>query len=480
MLAMVVQGCGGDDNGMEVEVPPPDDDDGVDPVTELEEVKKERDKYKKMLDDMAAEEAREMDSEVTEALRGRINAVAPGAGTAMAPSLMASSDGMLTATQARLTQDDDFAEADAIDGFRGVRLTGSELVAYTDIDNAETKHIGLVYNAAPVGAGKPTAYYVDREDTVLTPSDPNVMAGDVPWSAVTRDGRTHTTTPEDTTTDPDTPAMTMFTGMVADVAGTFSCSGTACNVPSANSKGKVTDATNIANWTFTPTDAQAMIDVPDSDGYIVFGWWLTKNAKGLPSGVDVFTMVSGMDQRVDVTTGTADIEGTAKYSGGAAGKYALHNLGDGNSEAGHFTASATLTANFDADADTDLAAVGAVSDEEGVMISGMIDDFMTGDMERDWTVTLKMGDQDANVNGVQGLTSLGDGSTATAFAAGSMTTEWDIGGNAKGAGTWTVGMYGEDDDADTDANYPLAAVGEFDASLGTVGSIVGAFGATME
>ena len=61
-----------------------------------------------------------------------------------------------------------------------------------------------------------------------------------------------------------------------------------------------------------------------------------------------------------------------------------------------------------------------------------------------------------------------------------LTTEWDIGGNVKGAGVWTAATWGADDEAAADNDYPLAVTGEFNASLGTVGSIVGGFGATQE
>ena len=41
--------------------------------------------------------------------------------------------------------------------------------------------------------------------------------------------------------------------------------------------------------------------------------------------------------------------GTATYEGAAAGKYALPNTATDTYEGGHFTARATLTADFDVD-----------------------------------------------------------------------------------------------------------------------------------
>ena len=64
-------------------------------------------------------------------------------------------------------------------------------------------------------------------------------------------------------------------------------------------------------------------------------------------------------------TGVTALQGTATYSGGAAGKYALHSTTGGTNDAGHFTADATLEANFNNDT-----------------VSGTIDGFMGAD----WSV----------------------------------------------------------------------------------------------
>ena len=42
------------------------------------------------------------------------------------------------------------------------------------------------------------------------------------------------------------------------------------------------------------------------------------------------------------------VEGSATYKGGAAGKYAILSTTDESASGGHFTANATLRANFDA------------------------------------------------------------------------------------------------------------------------------------
>ena len=66
--------------------------------------------------------------------------------------------------------------------------------------------------------------------------------------------------------------------------------------------------------------------------------------------------------------------------GGAAGKFAIDNRPLGTTlEAGHFTATATLTADFDEN----------VAGEAGNSISGTVDQFVANDVERPgWEVTL--------------------------------------------------------------------------------------------
>ena len=92
----------------------------------------------------------------------------------------------------------------------------------------------------------------------------------------------------------------------------------------------------------------------------------------------------------------AMVEGKATYVGGAAGKYAL--LGSPAGSAGHFTAEAMLEVDFDADL---LKIKPSGNDTNGVSISGMIDNFMTGDVSRDdWSVALTW-DRDGGTEGVQ-------------------------------------------------------------------------------
>ena len=206
---------------------------------------------------------------------------------------------------------------------------------------------------------------------------------------------------------------------------------------------------------FVPTDPLGTIDDADT-AYLSFGWWL--NAMGSTGAYefDAFASATGMIPR----TVEAAVEGSATYKGAAAGKYAMQSTSDDSASGGHFTAAATLTANFDANTDT----TGENPNESGVSIGGAITDFMTGDVSRpNWKVTLTgpaMVPENIPVGGVEG------------------TTSWTTGGAVPGTGEWSAVFYGGMAD-----DQPAAATGEFEAAIpvtGEIARISGAFGATKQ
>ena len=75
----------------------------------------------------------------------------------------------------------------------------------------------------------------------------------------------------------------------------------------------------------------------------------------------------------------ATLTGSATYNGHAAGKFAISDPLSGG-DAGHFTADATLTANFG------TAATETANNANG--ISGTLSNFMANDEAVDWEVTL--------------------------------------------------------------------------------------------
>ncbi len=212
----------------------------------------------------------------------------------------------------------------------------------------------------------------------------------------------------------------------------------------------VVDASNAftaGSWTFSPTSATAKVtDVADTV-YASYGWWIHKSEDG-----DTFTASAFVTERGDVpaATGITALRGTATYMGGAAGKYALYSSTGGTNDAGHFTARATLEADFNAD-----------------MITGTIDQFMGADgQSRNWSVELmKQTVTDGGlINGTDG-----------AGADVSM-TKWTIDGTAAAAaGQWTGSIQDNGDDG-----VPKVGTGTFHSTYSTSGRMVGAFGVNKQ
>ena len=133
---------------------------------------------------------------------------------------------------------------------------------------------------------------------------------------------------------------------------------------------------------------------------------------------------------------------------------------------GHFTATATIGVDFDADRTPTTSG----NDEEGITVSGMITDFMTGTTRRGWRVNLIADNDSDPANDLVPLESL------TATVGQNLRSTWKTGGAVDGTGTWDATFHGSDEDT----GHPLAVVGTFNAEIagGTVGRIQGAFGAT--
>ena len=272
-------------------------------------------------------------------------------------------------------------------------------------------------------------------------------AAKVAFTGVTRTSGT------ETFKKPQNNVALMIAGSFHGVSGTYSCTpadgATSCSATVAtNGKGFTLAAADT--WTFKPDSAAARVtDAPDS-AYASYGWWLHKPASG-DWVASVFT-----DNKGAAPTPIADmsgLNGTATYVGGAAGKYALSSTTGGMNDAGHFTARATLEADF-------------AGDTDGGTISGTIDMFMGADGEsRGWMVELK--ETDISSAGVI------DGTDADTAPVG---TVWTIGEKAaKTSGEWSGALQ----ELGTDG-VPKVATGTFDAWYGTAGRMVGAFGANKQ
>ncbi len=235
-------------------------------------------------------------------------------------------------------------------------------------------------------------------------------------------------------------------GRFHGVSGTYYCAPTTGETCTSTVAGASSFTLTGGTWTFKPTNPNARVTESRDTEYASYGWWIHKPANG------DYVVSAFADDKGDVlaASGIAALAGKATYMGGAAGKYALYSATGGTNDAGHFTARATLEADFNTD-----------------MITGTIDQFMGADgMSRDWSVELKK-------------STIGDtgpiSSDGTADAAGNETV-WTIGGTAAAAaGEWSGAL--KDNGTDT---VPKVATGTFHSTYSTSGRMVGAFGARKQ
>ena len=247
----------------------------------------------------------------------------------------------------------------------------------------------------------------------------------------------------------DLPANTvrvMIPGSYHGVSGNYYCTPTDANTKCSSTVAASGFTLAGGTWTFKPSSATAKVMSVADTLYASYGWWLHKSENGMTYTASAFATARGT---VPAAAAIDTLRGTATYMGGAAGKYALSSSTGGTNDAGHFTARATLEADFNAD-----------------MVSGTIDNFMGADGEsRDWSVELKK-------SGV-GATGTIIGSDGTGDP---METVWTIGdAAAKADGQWSGTLYDNGDDG-----VPKVGTGTFNSTYGQDGRMVGAFGVNKQ
>ena len=226
-----------------------------------------------------------------------------------------------------------------------------------------------------------------------------------------------------------------FDGMFQGAPGKYKCIGDTCTATWTK-----TGIQLAGTWTFDPNDG-AQVTIPDA-GYVSFGWWLRKDDQGAPSHVEAFAVPVGNA----VALAILPIDGSATYTGKAAGKFAILDNPKGHSNAGHFTADAELTATFD-------GADGADSS-----LKGELTGFKANEEDVDWKVTLNKA-----------------GWSASQFTGGN--TVWTVDGLAgENTGMWDAQAF--DENAKDNSNVPTTVTGTFETGFGTTHKMVGAFGAT--
>ena len=323
-----------------------------------------------------------------------------------------------------------------------------EAVVYS---NVEAPTMGRKFGAETVTETDTTrAYQYDLTNGELTFSQLTAAGAParVAITGVTRTAGTETFSLPDPNTNNE--QLINRGGSFHGVSGTYTCDTGASRTDACTADVAAEGLTLVGAWTFTPNSAEARVTDAADTAYASYGWWIHKTAFETAFTASTFHDFKGTAGAVDIANLVA---GTATYVGGAAGKYALSSATGGTNDAGHFTAKATLEAEFgDATA--------------GNTITGTIDTFMGADgMSRDWSVELN----ETAVTDAGVITLLE--TTATDAA-----TVWTIGEDAAaGSGEWGGNLREEGDDG-----VPTVATGTFYTEFGREGKMVGAFGANLE
>ena len=372
------------------------------------------------------------------------------AGTSILVSI-GGADGSATAANT-LSADDDTMVADN-HGWAGTRYAdapGGDMVEAVVYSNVEAPMMGKKFGSM---AANDKYEYVLTEGA-LTFSQINDNSGRVVLAGVTRTSGTETFNLPDP--NPNNEQMINVSGSFHGVSGAYSCDTGNDRVAACTAAVAIEGFTLTGTWTFTPGSAEARVMDGADTMYASYGWWLRKAANDGPFTASAFVDVKGT---VTAASDLDTLNGTATYVGGAAGKYALASSTGGTNDAGHFTARATLEADFTNNAEPDA-------------ITGTIDMFIGADgMSRDWEVALK-----GSTIGGTGM--IGNDGMLTTSPGG---TVWTIGEAAADAdGQWSGSLLNQTAVTDGGDGVPQVATGTFYTEYGTAGKMVGAFGANKQ
>ena len=323
----------------------------------------------------------------------------------------------------------------------GASMVTHEARVYTNRGMGSSRAFGVAHTVATATGGDDImGYYTVDETNDLT----NIMAPAFMHSGT----QTHQI--------PDRSDALYVRGTFQGAPGEYRCTGTC----SSTNDGRGSPSALTGTWHFKP-DAGAMVSDSDAN-YLYYGWWVRKHgANGMPMAASAFVgEIGDVDGTGDTPSG-ADLTGSATYVGNAVGKFAMSNVLDGTGNGGHFTADATLTANF-----------GAIAADNNNGVTGTIDNFRLNDGSEDpgWSVKLNRSSAWAADGAITGPT---DDATV-----------WSIGGNAAPAsGAWSGTMYDErpgDPPTGDGSTVPTTVTGTFYSEFSTIGRMVGAFGANKQ
>ncbi|MDE0280597.1 MAG: hypothetical protein OXN16_05865 [Gammaproteobacteria bacterium] len=350
-----------------------------------------------------------------------------------------------TGTAVTLSEDEDVTVA-AHHGWEGQMFTAEPEGDEGTYEAVVYSHVGEAMEGKKFGgaAANDEFEYALTDGALSIDTSATGVPARVALPGVTRTAGTETFNLPDP--NPNNEQVITVPGSFHGVTGTYNCDTGAGRDQACSASVAASGFTLTGTWTFTPDDPNTrLMDVPDNM-YASYGWWIHKSEDG-----ETFTASAFAANRGDVTAAAAidTLQGTATYSGGAAGKYALHSTTGGTNDAGHFTADAMLQADFGDD-----------------MITGTIDNFVGADGEsRNWSVELM--ETDISATGV--IDGLDDASAEVG-------TAWTIDGTAGATGgQWRGNLYENGDDG-----VPSIGTGTFYSEFGRDGKMVGAFGVNLD
>lgn len=293
-------------------------------------------------------------------------------------------------------------------------------------------------------------------------------------------GRLLSITDSDTGTDGRQFEGLTVSGSYGGTSGTFtcdSCTGTVNAESGDNVETFVTFTGGLefvsGTWTFEPRngDRKLLHSRLEDDTYLYFGFWadIPKDAAGTPQ----FQWIAGGGADGPGNDANlanfANLTGSAKFTGGAVGQYAIGATRSDPAEIGIFTATAELTAEFDKGEDDVDVLSGGITNfraEDGSSLSG-------------WSISLQR-PSDGTTN-LEAAGTTGNGNMVSGDIAGDDVT-----------GIWAARLYGVDNaaaPADVECSDPGCAAdlsgvaGWFRASSGSSANDVaigGAFAATPQ
>ena len=426
-----------------------DDDDIGDSIADLMEA---RDQLRQQLDDAAdtADAAAEAMGIVT-AAKLYAGIYAPAVGEVHADydangnNIVVTMGDGTSAVGVNLSEDEDTMVA-ANRGWAGKRYAdpaGGDMVEAYVYSNVEAPTMGKKFG----GAAANDEFEYALTDGAL-PSTFTYVASRVALTGVTRTAGTETFNLPDP--NPNNEQIITVPGSYHGVSGTYSCDTGSARTDACSASVAAEGLMLAGTWSFMPTSPNARVMEAADMAYASYGWWISKAENDGPFTASVFTGRIGADPTaLDI----AALRGTATYSGGAAGKYALSSSTGGTNDAGHFTADVELNATF---GDTHT-------------ISGTVDNFTGADgNSRDWSVALNS----SIVSDTGEIAGDPDDTSDT----GAQMTVWTRGGTAGDAsGQWSGDLAKAGDDT-----IPTVATGTFYSEFGRAGKMVGAFGANLD